>query len=210
MNLKSYIALLSADAGDADQLARRFKSLVSSERRHHAQAMFRILANRRYASDLNVRIGAINVLLALPQESLPILWKLVRGGATPISCEVAFTLFLLLSFGSPRFKRKYIHMGESYLMHTKSNMGSAAFEAAHYLGSSCNDWAGVESLFRVIRHGKSLVGRTEALQRLAYALRRQNNHRRRRILNFLKARTRDPNKQVRWHSEFVLKYAESL
>jgi hypothetical protein len=207
---KRYLALASGRCGSVDELASRLQSLTPAESREHVQAMFRILRTRKYATDLNTRIGAINVVLALPHDSLRTLWRLVRHVSTPTSYEVAFTLFLSLYSGDSKFKLSYIELAEWYLMRVKSKRGSAAFEAAHYLGSSCDDWAGVESLFRVIRNGKSLVGRTEALQGLAYALRRQTTQRRRKILNFLKARTKDPNKQVRWHAEFVLKYAESL
>lgn len=208
MLLRKYRALVSGRCGSEEQLASRLQPLAPAERREHVQAMFRILTTRKYANHLDTRIGAISVLLALPHDSLPILWKLVRHVSTPTSYEVAFTLFLSLYSGDPKFKGSYIKLAEWYLMHAKNDRGYAAFEAAHYLGSSCHDWAGVQSLFRVIRNGKSLVGRTEALQGLSYALRWQTTHRR-KILNFLKARTRDPNKQVRWHAEFVLKYAAS-
>jgi hypothetical protein len=206
-NLKNYLGLVSDDAGDIDELARQFKSLGSSERRHYAQAMFRILTSKKHASDLNIRMGAINVLLALPPLSLPALWKLVRGAKTPMSCEVAFTLFLFLYYGNQRFKGVYIRMAEWYLLHTKSNLGSAAHEAAYYLASSCHYWAGVQSLFRVVRNGKTLAGRIEAVRALSSALMWQVGRRKQKVLSFLKATTRHPNKKLRWHAEMVLKFA---
>jgi hypothetical protein len=200
-----YITLVSGHTDPVDRLASQFKSLTPEQRRQHVGAMFRILTTKKYATDLDIRIGAINVLLSLPEESAPILKRLTQSISSSVSCEVAFTLFLSLSSGDPRFKQSYIELAERYVMRARTNKGGAAFEAAYFLGSNCGDWAGVQSLFRIVLNGRTLVGRIQALRGLTYALRWQPGSRRREIVRFLRARAKDPNVQVRWEAESVLK-----
>ncbi len=203
---RRYIRLVSSRSGSRWP-APQLRALTPTERRQYARAMFDILNTERYANNLDTRIAAIEVLLALPRESAPLLRKLVRNVSTPTSYEVLFTLFLSLYSGAPRFKRFYIRLVESFLMGVRTNTGSAAFEAAHYLGSSCRDWSGVQSLFRVALKGRTVVGRVEAVQALSYPLRLQPLKRRREIIAFLRARAEDSNPEVHWQARSTLKSA---
>lgn len=171
---------------------------------------FRLLQQSDLASDEDIRIGAVQVLLASLPKSLGAIEALLRDFSRPLAYEVHFSLFCFLYPDSipTNLTPTVLASVESYLRSVPKETAHAAFIAGHVLGDHWETPEAIEILTRCATKARFSAGRKGAIHGLAEAFDELSAKEKRRILPILKRiATHDKSKQVRLVSRMTLRRA---
>jgi hypothetical protein len=133
----------------------------------------------RSASNEELRIGAVKVLVAALPQSFPLIQQLLLDFSTSLAYEVHFTLFCFLDdalYRTPSYSvdrrtiRRLLRLVELYLNRVPSTRGSAAWMAGDLLGDHWRSGGAVDVLLRTAKNSRQEAGRLGAIHGLAHAL----------------------------------------
>jgi hypothetical protein len=208
LTLKGNLLLAKRAPTAGPKIVSALSSLSPAEREVICDGMFRVLEHPRHSLNLDARIGAVNVVLAMPSYSVPRLRRLLAKRSRG-ALEVQFTVFVFIPMVidalRPAESRLLEKVRIDYLRRPASE--EAASEAAYGMTLDGPDRRVVKRLLGIYSESPSLVSRMAALD----ALKSSHFHMDGRVKSYIirelkKRRERQRDRRLRFFTRLTLEW----